>query len=234
MKQKKSLRARNWTNRIQEITSLLVAEYGTPNLGNFRDPVKEILYIVLSARTTEQLYKAAYKQLRKRFPTLVEISNASISELRECIDIAGLGSKRSAQLREIAIRLIEDFGKRPGYALKKLPEDEVYTYLKNLPGVGPKSALCVMMYSMDFDVFPVDVHAHRIMSRIGVIPRGTKYYKAQSVLPGYVPDRSKELHVALVLHGRRLCKPRIADCAHCPVVELCDTGIRFRRRRSML
>ena len=210
---------------MRKLTDLLVAEYGTPSLGNFRDPVKEIFYIVLSARTTESLYKQAHKRLSRRFPSLEAIANARVTELRNCVATAGLGKKRAVQVKAIASKLLADFGPRPASKLRRLSAEDAYAALRSLPGVGPKSALCVMMYSLGFDVFPVDVHARRVLGRVGLIGPGTKHYHAQDVLPGFVPpERSKELHVALVVHGRRICKPRAPHCDDCPITHLCATG----------
>jgi len=222
--------AKTWLPGIQAITDLLLAEYGTPTLGNYRDPVKEIFYIVLSAKTTEPLYQAAYRRLWKRFRTLSEIANASATELYECIGGAGLGTKRSAQLHEIARRLIADLGSNPGKRLKRLSSEDAYCYLRSLPGIGPKSAFCIMMYSLDFDVFPVDTHVHRVLCRVGVIRARAKHYHAQSYLPGFVPQgRSRELHAALVVHGRRICTPRLPSCQLCVIRNLCKYGRKASR-----
>lgn len=221
-------RANLWHGRLRAITDLLMAEYGTPTLGNFADPVKEVFYIVLSARTTEALYQAAHKRLWKRFRTLSAIASAPIRELHKCIGSAGLGRKRSSQIKQIAARLIDDFGAKPSARLRRLSAKDVYGYLLSLPGIGPKSALCVMMYSLDFDVFPVDAHAQRVLCRIGLPQQGARHYHAQEQLPAFIPKgRSKELHVALVVHGRDVCKPRIPLCRICPLSNLCSTGSRY-------
>ncbi len=167
--------AKQWREKLQKVTDLLVAEYGTPSLGNFRDPVKEIFYIVLSARTTEALYQRAFKQLWTQFPTLDAISRAPIGKLQKCVAPAGLGVKRAPQVKAIAARLLADFGVRPSRKLRAFTAHEAYEYLRTLPGVGPKSALCVMMYSLDFDVFPVDAHAQRVLSRLGAIESNAKH-----------------------------------------------------------
>lgn len=225
LRRKKPRRAKEWQSRIEEATELLVAEHGTPTLGNYRDPVKEIFYIVLSAKTTEALYRVAHRRLWNRFPNLTAIAAASVCELRECIGQAGLGAKRSAQVHEIACRLITDYGPRPGTRLRRLSAEEAYIYLCSLPGVGPKSAFCIMMYSLGFDVFPVDAHAQRVLCRIGLPQQGAKHYHAQQQLPAFIPPgRSKELHVALVIHGRTICKSRFPDCGVCPISKLCATA----------
>lgn len=222
--------AHQWHTRMQEITDLLVEEHGTPTLGNYADPIKEIFYIALSARTTERLYHYAHKQLWKTFPTLEAIANAPIGDLREVVAGAGLGTKRSSQIKAIAAQLLEDFGSRTRMRLRQLSAEEAFAYLCNLPGLGPKSALCVMMYSLGFDVFPVDSHAQRILTRIGVPLKGVKHYHAQQQFPAFVPSgRSKDLHVVLVVHGRLICKPRVASCEFCPISTFCSTGKRRLR-----
>ena len=214
-----------WPSVLSKVTDLLSAEYGTPSLGNFRDPIKEIFYILLSARTTETLYKRAHQELFRRFPKVELLAEATIDEITSCVDVAGLGRKRSLQILELAQQLVSDYGRSPGRKLRTLSMTEVYDYLTQLPGLGPKSALCVMMYSLDMDVFPVDVNVQRIAERMGVIPRGLKHYQAQQRLPKYVPvGRSKQLHIGMVVHGRRVCLPQKPTCNRCVIAALCKTG----------
>jgi endonuclease III len=217
--------ATKWRPKIRVIADRLVEEYGTPSLGNFRDPVKEIFYIVLSAKTTEQLYRVAHQRLWTRFRTIEAISKAPLRQIRTCVAFAGLGNKRSSHVKQIATRLYADFGSHPGNRLRALPPSDAYRYLRSLPGVGPKSALCVMMYSLDFDVFPVDAHVRRVLQRVGLSPGALSHYEAQDQFPSYAPKGlSKRLHVALVLHGRRVCTPRAPDCINCLIARLCKTG----------
>lgn len=223
-------RSEKWTALLGEVADRLVKEYGNPNLGNYRDPVKEIFFIVLSARTSEVLYKRAYRKLFRRYRTISELANARISDVTKCIEVAGLGRKRSRQVIAIARQLIADFGPRPQRKLRRMSAEDVYAYLVGLPGLGPKSALCVMMYSLDFDVFPVDANVQRIAERLGAIRRNAKHYQAQQRLPAHVlQERSKGLHVGMVAHGRAVCLPRQPVCGECVLSDLCPTGIRWRR-----
>ena len=79
-----------------EVARRLVAEYGRPTLGNYRDPVKEIFYILLSARTTDLLYRKAHRRFFSEFPDVSALANASVRRVMRCIDRAGLGRKRAA------------------------------------------------------------------------------------------------------------------------------------------
>ena len=160
-----------------------------------------------------------------RFPDLKALSRAPLQEIRECIDSGGLGRKRSRQIKAVALRLSQDFRSSAARGLRSLSAVDAYQYLCSLPGVGPKSALCIMMYSLDFDVFPVDTHIRRIFHRLGLTPPGLRHYQAQDLLPRFVPNgMSKRLHVALVIHGRAICTPRSPDCENCTIRALCKTG----------
>ena len=102
---------------------------------------------------------------------------------------------------------------------------EAYDYLISLPGLGPKSALCILMYSLDADVFPVDANIQRVLSRMGAMPMGARHYRAQQVLPAFVANgRSKTLHVVLIIHGRKICHPVAPKCLECKIRHLCKTG----------
>lgn len=221
-----------WPALLAVVTDRLVRAYGTPTLGNFRDPVKEIFYILLSARTTERLYQRAHLQLFTRFATVEQLACADIAEVTECVKIAGLAGKRAAQVIAIAKQLLGDLGKNPATRLRAMPAEDAFEYLTNLPGVGPKSALCVMMCSLDQDVFPVDINVQRVFERMGVLKRGLKHYQAQQIAPKFVPSgRSKELHVGLVEHGRRVCLPTRPKCGACFLADLCHHGRKVLKNR---
>jgi endonuclease III len=219
---------------LGEVANRFVAAYGVPLLGNRANPVDELFYILLSARTPEIKYLRCYRELRNRYPRLEDLATTSLPELRSCIRDLGLANKRSKHIKRIARRLIHRFGTIPTRALRRMSAEDVYLFLVGLPGIAAKSALCVMMYSLSWDVFPVDVHARRIATRLGVLPRGLDHRAAQAVLPGVVPEgRSKELHVGFVVHGREVCLPRRPACNRCMLLDLCRFGkAELRRRRK--
>lgn len=214
-----------WQETFRHIHKELLATHGVPSLGNQRDPAKEILYIVLSAKTTDALYRRAYKSLWSRFDSIAALSEANVSDIEACVECAGFGRKRAQQIKTICNRLVEDFGRSSSRYLRRMSAKEVYSYLVGLPGVGPKSAFCVMMCSLEHDVFPVDVNVYRVARRLGAIQPGLKHYEAQQKLPHRVPDGlAKELHVGLVVHGREVCKPRKPLCNQCVIRVHCRYG----------
>lgn len=214
-----------WQTIFSAVCDRLVRAYGRPTLGNYRDPVREMLYILLSAKTTERLYRRAYRAMKASFPHLHDLARASVDEIEPCIRGAGLSRKRAKQVKGIAERLLRDFGDNPAPMLRKLEAEQVFRYLVSLPGVGPKSAFCIMAMSLDADVFAVDANVHRVARRLGALPSRLKHYEAQNRLPALIPNgRSRDLHVGLVVHGRQVCVPRNPKCSSCVLLDLCDFG----------
>lgn len=220
---------------LETVTDRLVSHYGVPSLGNYADSVEEIFYILLSARTPEIKYLRSHKALRERFPTTADLASASVEDIRACIAEAGLSNKRARHIKGIARTLTKQLGADPSAKLQAMPDAEAFAFLLGLPGVAEKSALCVMMYSLGHDVFPVDVHVRRIAVRLGILPEGIEHRPAQALLPAFVPaGRSKELHVGLVIHGRDVCQPKRPNCSKCFLKDLCRHGKKETRRLRAL
>jgi endonuclease III len=214
-----------WVARLGAVSDRVLTKYGTPTLGNFRDPVKEIFYILLSAKTTDLQYRRTHRALMAAFPTTAALASAKVRAVRRCIESGGLAGKRAAQVVAVARALVVAGGDRPRRYLRRLELRAGYDFLTSLPGVGPKSAFCVLMYSLGFDVFPVDVNVQRIAERLGAIRRGMPHRLATKRLAALSPDgRSLELHVGLVVHGRKICLPRNPKCGECCLLDLCNTG----------
>jgi endonuclease III len=214
-----------WLDRFIEVANRLVDSHGIQRLGNYRNPIREIIYILLSAKTTDSQYRTTYRMLLNQFPTLSTLAKARVKQIQSCIESGGLANKRASQIKRTAAALLEIGGDNPNKRLRKMSERELFAFLTNLPGMGPKSAFCVMMYSFDIDVFPVDVNVQRIAERMGVIPKGLKHYQAQQKLSPMIPiGRSRELHITMVVHGRTVCLPRAPKCGNCCIREFCRQG----------
>jgi len=215
-----------WIARLSVVADRLVARYGVPRLGNYRDPVREIFYIMLSARTADAQYRATYAALHARYATLEALAKATPAGVRACIRAGGLANTRSRHII-LAARKLQALGTSPTTALRRMSAVGVFEFLCDLPGVGPKSALCVMMYSLRMDAFPVDVNVQRIAARLGIHPAGLTHGQSQRWLAPLAPvGRSLELHVGLVVHGRKICVPRNPKCGECHLRDLCAFGKR--------
>jgi endonuclease-3 len=109
---------------------------------------------------------------------------------------------------------------------------EIAAYLVSLPGVGPKTAACVLAFSLQRPVIPVDTHVHRVAGRLGWIPPGTDANKAHLILADVVPPRLRvSMHVGLIRLGREVCKPARPRCEDCPLNDLCPTAPLFLASR---
>jgi endonuclease III len=214
-----------WSVRFEEVANRLVDDHGIQRLGNYRNPIREIFYILLSAKTTDSQYRMTYRRLLNAFPTLSTMANARVRQIQTCIVSGGLANKRASQIKRTAAALLEIGGDNPSKQLRRMSYRELFSFLTNLPGMGPKSAFCVMMYCFDIDVFPVDANVQRIAERMGAIPKGLKHYQAQQKLSPLIPSgRSRELHITMVVHGRTICLPRAPKCSKCCIREMCRQG----------
>jgi len=219
--------------KIQSVTSLLEEAYQSPRLGNKVNPLNELLYIQLSLRTTGPSFERTYTHFKKCFPKWEDVYQASEAEVAGSMFNAGLSMQKASNLKKILQVLIDDFGKLSLSSLKKLSDEELENYLCSLPGIGKKSARCIMMYSFDRAVFPVDSHCFRIIKRLGWIGKKEKYTdKVADKIQGFIPKSVRySLHVNMVAHGRSMCHPVYPRCSVCPILQLCPFG--QERTRNM-
>jgi endonuclease III len=212
---------------VQEVARALRGRYGVPSLGNKPNPFNELLYIILSSKTPGHKYQRAYTALRRRFAKADDLATASVRTIEKTIRFAGLERKKAIQIRAIARALKEEFGRVTLRPLSKMSDSATERFLTSLPGVGLKSARCVLLYSLNRKVFPVDNHCYRIAKRLGWT-KGSPWTKrvAENLQAGITSDLRKPLHVGLVLLGREYCLPKAPRCPKCPLLQYCPTGQR--------
>jgi len=207
---------------LREASGLLEARYGTPRLGNKRHPVSELVFIILSARTRGRHHERTYRDLRRRFQSWEAVRDAPLRDIEWVIRDSGLGRVKARQIKGLLRRLTTDFGSLSARPLRRMPTDTLESYLVGLPGVGLKTARCVMMYALDRPVFPVDTHCMRLFVNLGLIDGRMRFEFAQDILQNAVPvEIRKTLHVNAVAHGRETCVPRMERCEGCVMADLC-------------
>ena len=203
--------------------TLLAARYRTPRLGNKRHPVSELVFIILSARTRRNEHEAAYRRIRHQFRAWDRVRDVPVEELQHLIRKAGLSRIKARQINALLRKLTHDFGSLSGHALRTMETPALEKYLLSLPGVGLKTARCVMLYSLNRQVFPVDTHCMRLFQNLGLISHRMRFDQAQDPLQSLVPATIRySLHVNSVSHGRRTCIPAAPRCAACPIRALCQ------------
>jgi DNA-cytosine methyltransferase len=209
----------------------LHAELGSPRLGNRKDPLDELFFILLGLKTSHRTYEGIYERFRERFYPWSRLLRTEPETIEEHIREGGLGSIKANAFVEIAKRLKGDFGSVSLSKLKRMPAAEAGAYLESLPGVGLKTARCVLLYALGHDVTPVDTHTYRVGVRLGLVPTGkdTKHIHAafDAIVP---PTLAYALHTNFVELGRTVCLDPTPRCEECPIERLC--GFRTERTES--
>ena len=127
-----------------------------------------LVYIILSRRTRERAYQAAYDALKNEFPSWELLAGAQNDAIVKVISFSGLASRKASSLKAALSALVARFGRCTLEPTSDWSDDEVYEFLCALPEIGPKSAACVMMCSLDRPAFPVDAHVGRVMERLAI------------------------------------------------------------------
>jgi|GEM_PF-177422 len=219
-------------NRARRVTEILHEIYGSPDHGNKADPVDELVFILLSQMTTGPSYERVYEELKDSVGSWEEFQGLRLRKVRSLIKDAGLSNQKAPRLREALRSILKEFGELSLEALRGKSDREVERYLCSLPGVGVKTAKCIMLYSFQRDVLPVDTHVRRIAERLELVEVGLPPAQVHEVLETVVePCDRYAFHVNALAHGRARCLAKRADCDGCPLVRLCPTGQRERRGR---
>jgi endonuclease III len=206
---------------IRKISGVLERAYRNPRHGNPRRPLDDLIYIILSTRTRDLKYRMTFRNLKKTFPSWDKVRSHKRSTLERILIPAGLGKLKAAQIIDIIARLRRRFGRATLAPLAKMSDKEAEFLLTSLPGVGPKVAKCVLMYALDRDVLPVDVHVHRLAKRLGFRTK-KRPDTSQELIESAVPRELRySFHVNAVAHGRSVCLSQRPRCGICPISKWC-------------
>lgn len=210
--------------RARRICIALDKRYGTPRLNNKDDPFDELVFILLSQMTTGPSYERVFDRFKAALGTWEALLTTSQQDVQALIADAGLSNQKAPRLIRIARRLQEDFGAVALSSLQKMNDSATEVYLTSLPGVGRKTAKCVMMYAMGRQVLPVDTHVLRVATRLGLLPDVTTRKDVHDHLESVVsPKWRYSFHVNAIAHGREICRARSPQCGTCPIVRFCPS-----------
>jgi endonuclease-3 len=210
--------------RLRKIVDRLAAEYGRPVLRPHRAPLDELLLSVLSQNTNDRNRDLAYARVRERFGGWAQVRDAPVESLVEAIRPGGLGPTKAVRIQHI-LRAVGDDDLT---WLESAPVEEGRDYLCSLPGVGRKTAACVLLFSYGRREVPVDTHVYRVASRLELFRPRASFEEAHDELLRMCRDgrEAYEAHVLLIRHGRRTCVARAPRCAECPLRRMCPEGRR--------
>jgi len=206
-------------DRVRRIRDRLREAYGIPGQRPHGRPVDELVLTVLSQSTNDRNRDVAFAGLRDRFPSWEEVRAAPVEEIEDAIRPGGLAPTKSRRIKEI-LEAIGDPLSLDWLAEAPVPEGQAY--LCDLPGVGRKTAACVLLFSFGLRDVPVDTHVGRVATRLGLLrERAGSTEQADAMTALTPPGEELEFHLNLLRHGRHTCHSQRPDCRHCVLRRMC-------------
>src|SRR5437588_5496992 len=207
-----------------EVTRRLTELYGVAEWSK-KDPLSMLVDIILSHRTRDEQTAAAYDNLVKRFGSWEAVRDAPTEEVQETIANVNWPEVKAPRLQAIMRQITEERGNLNLDFLCDLPVEESAVWLNRFEGVGPKTTACILLFSCQQPLLPVDVHVHRTSMRIGLIGKKVTADNAHTLLQALLPQDARTIynfHKALLRHGQRICVFERPRCNRCPLTDLWD------------
>ncbi len=210
------------------IIELLDAEYGEAPWRVRRDPTRELVLTLLSQNTSDTNSGRAYDRLLDAFPGWHSLLDADVKAIERAIKPGGLAPTKAPRIQAMLREVWSRRGSFDLSLLAELPLDEARAWLRSLPGVGPKTAACVLLFSLGMPALPVDTHVHRVAKRLGLVPEKATAEQAHELLePTLTPEQIYPFHMQLIRHGRLTCSAQRPKCPVCVLREDCPSADTF-------
>jgi endonuclease-3 len=212
------------STKALEVTRRLTEYYGELPFSN-KDPMSQLVDIILSHRTRDEQTAAAYDNLLKRFGSWESVRDASTSDVQVQIENVNWPEVKAPRLQTLMRRITEERGELNLDFLRDLPVEEGAAWLSRLEGVGPKTRACVLLFSCQKPILPVDTHVWRISIRLGLIGKKVTADAAHDLLQALLPQDARTIynfHKGLLRHGQRICVFEQPRCSKCPITDVCD------------
>jgi len=206
----------------RDILQHLRQQYGPRVWLSHHDPLAELILTILSQNTSDKNSHRAFLSLKKVFPYWQQLLTSDPAAIAETIKSGGLAVIKANRIQSALIEIQKRHGSLNLDFLADLPFEEARKWLLTLPGVGYKTAACVLLFALGRPAMPVDTHVYRVATRLGLIPPRTTLENAHRQLEKAVQEREiYEFHMLMVEHGRRQCSARRPDCLGCICKNLC-------------
>jgi endonuclease-3 len=214
----------------EQILEILRNTFPTPKWTvSTDDPFKTLIVTIISQNTNDRNTARAFERLSNRFRITPEtLANAGTAEIQQCLRVAGLYRNKSKVIKQVSKLILERYHGSLQRILS-MSLDNARKELLQLPGVGPKTADVLLLFSKGKPTIPVDTHVNRVSKRLGLAPKDGDYETVREALQSlYDPKDYLAVHIMLILHGRRYCKARGPLCDQCPVKSLCPSRDLFK------
>jgi len=208
--------------KIIKVNQALLDYFGKPiRHGKRTEPIDMLIATILSQNTNDKNSYRAYKNLRQKFPNWFEVSNASQSQIENEIKIAGLAKQKAKAIKNVLIEIREKHNVISLDFLHGKNNSEIIEALTKFKGVGVKTASCVLLFSMDRNICPVDTHVHRTTNRIGLVKTTSADKTFRKINENFPKKIAHSFHTNLIRLGREICLSQNPKCTICPVNKLC-------------
>jgi len=216
--------------RAQKVLQILSREFGVPEIsGSKPKPFQTLVKTVLSQATNDRNRDRAYDNLAEKFNIdPEELAKADLKELEEAIRVGGLYRNKARKIKELSKIVCTQFHGSLDFVFSE-PLGKSRALLMSIPGVGPKTADVVLLFSAGKPTVPVDTHVNRVSRRLGLSPLKANYEDVRGALESlYEPRDFLAIHLLLISLGRKHCRARNPLHQQCPLNALCPTAKKER------
>jgi len=224
-------------HRVYHVARVVQQFFDNPNFGNYADSFLESVFILLTWRSRIEDAHDIITELQGSFESPLDmLCPRALDVVKEIVGKVGFSVKRPEMVVELVRHFCEKFPDSSAEEMKDWVDEEVIDFLTSIKGIGFKSALCVLVYSLERDRFPVDVHIRRVLRRTGLL-RGLfleegelEHRVFQTTVESFVPPSVRRpLHTGLLALGQRYCLPSRSQCDECPIRNICQ----YYRRKAV-
>jgi len=211
---------------IEEVIELLEQEYGPRKWQPDRDPIDVLIGTILSQNTSDANSGRAFASLKASFDSWEAVASAPAEHIAQVIKSGGLSQIKAVRIKQVLEQIEKEQGRISLDSLKSINMAEAEDYLMRLPGVGHKTASCVLLFSLGKPSLPVDTHVFRVAKRLGLIDSRVSIEKAHSLLQEQIPpSKVYQFHIHMIEHGRRICRARQPRCNRCILRGVCPSSL---------
>jgi endonuclease III len=209
----------------------LLEHYGRPEWETRYAPLDELIGTILSQHTSDVNSERAFAQLTAAFTNWEAVRDAPVDQLIDTIRSGGLAVVKAYRIQAVLYALTADDGRVRLPDLRHMRRKRALDLLTSLPGVGRKTAACVLLFGSHVPAIPVDTHVHRVSLRLGLVPPKTSPDDTTDALEAAIDARDAfAFHVNLIRLGREICKAPRPRCEICPLSARCQMfSISFKR-----
>lgn len=204
------------------VERILAECYGRPARRPERPLLDVLIETILSQNTSDANSLRAYANLRRAFPSWADLAGSKANKVAAAIRQGGLANIKSKRIMGIVRGLRRERGQPTLEHLRDMDPEAAYRALKDIEGVGPKTAACTLLFGAGRPIFPVDTHIYRVCGCLGWVRPGEGREGFQERFRRRVPDDLVyPFHLNLIEHGRRVCRPSRPACPACCLRKIC-------------